>query len=52
MRDAGVCPSGDLHSLQVAAEPLDRRQLNRPVSSRPRADERAVNVPEEEAFFY
>ncbi len=53
MRDAGVSSAGDLHALQIAAgEPLGRRQLNGPGPRRTRADEGAVNIPEEETIFF
>src|ERR1700730_4371338 len=52
MRDAGICPSGNLHSLQIAgaSESLGRRQHNGPLPGCPRADEGAVNIPKEQTL--
>jgi hypothetical protein len=52
MRDARVCPPGDLDALQVAAESLGRRPLDRAIPRRTGANEGAVNIPEQETFFF
>jgi hypothetical protein len=54
VRDAGIRPSRDFHSLQIAActEALDCRQQNRAVPGRARADKCAVDVPKEETLFF
>lgn len=52
MRDPGICSAGDLDPLQIPAESLGRRQLDRAIPRRPGADEGAVNIPEQETLFF
>ena len=51
MRDAGIGPPGDFHALQIPAELLRGRQLDRPMPRRTRADEGAVNIPKQETLW-